>query len=241
VIAWALTDNMPETNVPLLPAPGPWRNIARAATQHDPGRRPQSIHALKDLIDREFTEIPQPPAERAEDLLPAAQAGDQNAVEALLSLVADHRDDYPLYLSVLAKLPAAQACPALSSNPHRATTLIQAMADHADGTNFVQFGEAATAVIWLHEIAAYAAGRQEWDLLEEAVRSMCRWDGIWDQWHAQGKVQPWLRTLDGGAADVVAAALRDHPASAMHFAHLADDRQVHLRIREAVRAASPPS
>ncbi|WP_078627266.1 protein kinase domain-containing protein [Streptomyces exfoliatus] len=53
VAAWALTGTSPQANIPLLPAHEPWRTIVREATQHEIGRRPQSIDEFLALIDRE--------------------------------------------------------------------------------------------------------------------------------------------------------------------------------------------
>ncbi|MFE2991426.1 hypothetical protein [Streptomyces sp. NPDC059262] len=60
--------------------------------------------------------------------------------------------------------------------------MLRALAEHVDGddTHLVQFGEAAAVVTWLHGVCAYAAGRNDWDLLEEAAQAMCTWDAVWD-------------------------------------------------------------
>ncbi|MET7717240.1 hypothetical protein [Streptomyces sp. NPDC005407] len=73
------------------------------------------------------------------------------------------------------------------------------MARHGawNGTRRVQFAEASTVVTWLHGIAAHAASRRQWDVLEEATQTMCTWDGAWDQWRAQDKIRPWLESLKG--------------------------------------------
>ncbi|WP_037623077.1 hypothetical protein [Streptomyces aureus] len=93
-------------------------------------------------------------------------------------------------------------------------------------------------MIWLHGICAYAASRRDWGLLEEAAHTMCIWDGAWDQWSAQDKITPWLRTLKEEPASVIAAVLRDHPDSAQHFSHIADDRTADPRIRQALRTST---
>ncbi|WP_411139313.1 protein kinase domain-containing protein [Streptomyces sp. C10] len=240
VIAWALTGKLPETNLPLLPPPGPWRTIVRATTHLDPQHRPQTVSDLLALIDREHAIIPEDPIPTAQTLLEAAGTGDSAAVDTLLTLVGDHPEDYELHVGVLVRLDTQQAGAALAREPAQAHNLLRALAEHVHGddTHIVQFGEAATVVIWLHGICSYAAGHHDWDLLEEAAHTMCTWDGAWDQWSAQDKMTPWLRTLKEEAASVIAAVLRDHPDSAQHFSHVADDRTVDPRIRQALRTST---
>ncbi|MFI1738647.1 serine/threonine-protein kinase [Streptomyces sioyaensis] len=240
VIAWALTDEMPQKNVELLPPPGPWRNIVRAATQQEPERRPQSIDELMDLIDREFSEPQEPAIVRAKVLLDAANSGESDTTDAFLEIIASHPDDYGLYLSVLPQLQPEFAVPSMSRNSRQSITLLRALAKHVDGdgTNQVQFGEASRAVTWLHDIAISAADSNERDLLDESIRAMCEWDGNWDQWSPQDAIRPWLRKLSGDAARIVAPALRDHPDAARHFAALAGDHAVDRGIRQAIRAAA---
>lgn len=98
---------------------------------------------------------------------------------------------------MLARLDTRQAGPALAHEPAQAHNLLRALTEHVGGddTHPVQFGEAATVVIWLHGICSYAADHHDWDLLEEAAHTMCTWDGAWNQWNAQDKIGPWLRTL----------------------------------------------
>lgn len=237
VIAWALTGDMPLPNKHLLPEPGPWRNIVRAATQEAPSRRPQSISDLIELIEREHAEIPIDPLERATTLLERANTGDTEAADALLALVTDHADDYELYVGVLTKFTAREAGEALARNLPQAQTVLNALTEHVDGdgTRWVQFAEASVVTIWLHGIAAHAAAERQWDLLEEAMQAMCTWDGSWDQWNARDRISPWLSSLKGDAAATAAAVLRDYPDSAGHFDHLAEDRTCDPRIRQAVR------
>ena len=242
VIAWALTGKLPETNLPLLPPPGPWRAVVRATTHQDPQRRPQTVSDLLSLIDREHAVIPEDPFPAAETLLEAAANGDSVAADTLLPLVGDHPEDYELHVGVLVRLDTRQAGPALAREPAQVHQLLRALAEHVHGddTHMVQFGDAAAVVIWLHGICAYAASQSDWDLLEEAAHTMCTWDSAWDQWSAQDKISPWLRTLKDQAATVIAAVLRDHPDSAQHFTHVADDRTADPRIRQALRT-SPAS
>ncbi|MCX4430197.1 serine/threonine-protein kinase [Streptomyces mirabilis] len=242
VIAWALTGKLPETNLPLMPPPGPWRTIVRATTHQDPQRRPQTVHDLLALIDREHAAVPEDPFPRAQTLLEAARTGDSAAADTLLTLVGDHPEDYELHVGVLTHLDTQQAGAALEREPAQAQRLLRALAEHVGGddTHIVQFGDAAAVVVWLQGICAYAAGHCDWDLLEEAAHTMCTWDGAWDQWSAQDKIVSWLRDLKSEAASVMAAVLREHPESAQHFSHVADDRTADPGIRQAVRITAAP-
>ncbi|MEW1873698.1 serine/threonine-protein kinase [Streptomyces caelestis] len=199
VIAWALTGKMPETNLPLLPPPGPWRTIVRAATYPDPQRRPQTVSELLALIDREHADVLEDPLESAQALLEAAGAGDSAAADALLALVGDHPEDYEIHVGVLARLDVQQAESALERDPAQAHSLLRALAEHVHGddTHMVQLGDAAAVVIWLQGVCVYAAGHRDWDLLEEAAHTMCTWDAAWNQWNARDKIGPWLRALSG--------------------------------------------
>ncbi|WP_327708884.1 serine/threonine protein kinase [Streptomyces sp. NBC_00464] len=240
VIAWALTGDYPQMNMPLSPPPGPWRNITRIATHADPHQRVQSIQSLRDLINRQLTEPAEPPTEQAKRLLERTRAGDPAAVGSLLELIADHPEDYELYVRALIALSAEQAGPWLSRDPRASGRIFKAMADHAHGqaTRRVQFAEAGRVAVWLHAIANFAAAKDDWDLLEEAARTMCTWDAAWDQWSAQDRIAPWLRSLSGQAAQLIGSVLRDHPRSAQHFSGLAQDGTVDLRIRAAIQAAA---
>ena len=74
MIGSILTGQRPRANVPLVPT-GPWRGVVVAATQFDPGRRPQSIAELLTIVERELDE-PEPDVfAKAEALLAAAKAG----------------------------------------------------------------------------------------------------------------------------------------------------------------------
>jgi serine/threonine protein kinase len=242
VIAWALTGELPRTNLPLLLPPGPWRSIVRAATHQDPHRRPQTVGELLALIDREHVDHPEDPLQSAHTLLEAAGNGDHAAANTLLTLAGDHPQDYELHVGVLTRLAAQHAGPALARDPLQAQNLLRVLAEHVHGddTHLVQFGEAAAVVTWLHGVCAYAASRPDWDLLEEAAHAMCTWDGVWDRWNAQDKIRPGPVSLTSDAAAVMASVLRDHAESAEHFSSVADDRTADPRIRQAVRESAAP-
>ncbi|WP_327350146.1 hypothetical protein OG772_36385 [Streptomyces sp. NBC_01321] len=187
-------------------------------------------------------DYPQDPLQTARTWLEAANHGDPAVTDALLTLASDHKQDYELYVGVLTLLATEHAGPALERDPLHAQNLLRALAEHVDGddTHRVQFGEAAVVVTWLHGVCAYAASQPNWDLLEEAAHAMCTWDGAWDQWNARDRIRPWLLSLEGDAAAVMASVLRDHADSARHFSSVADERTADPRIRQAVRESADP-
>ncbi|MFE2721883.1 protein kinase [Kitasatospora sp. NPDC059327] len=239
VIAWALTGEKPQANRQLFPAPGPWRTIVRRTTELDPQLRPQNVQGLLRLIDTELAGPPATLEDRARTLGLQAQQGNQGAIESLTGLAVEHPSHYDLHLQFLTDLRPEAVAAHLSANPARATVVLGSFTRlvDGDGSRRVQFGEAARAVMWLRRIAAAAADQEAWDLLDEAIRCMLTWDGAWDQWRAQDQVTPWLRSLSGNAANVVAAALHDHPSSAGHFGQLAQDGNVDSGIRHQIQAA----
>jgi hypothetical protein len=163
MIAWALTGTMPLPNKQLLPAPGPWRNIVRAATQEDPSRRPQSVSDLVALIEREHVEIPADPLEKAAELLEQANSGDSAAADAFLALLTDHTDDFELYAVQLPLLAAHLAAPALGHSVLQAQTVLQALTEHVGGadTRRVEYAEASQVTVWLQGVAAHAAAERQ--------------------------------------------------------------------------------
>ncbi|WP_328625638.1 protein kinase [Streptomyces sp. NBC_00353] len=240
VIGWLLTGTEPEANVPLLPAPGPWRSVVRQCTYRDPLQRPQTIAEFLDLVERETSPHIDLPIARAQQLVPAAQEGDTNAAGQLLALAADHSDDYELYLDVLPNLEVEGAAPLLLANPEQALTLVHAMTGHVqgDGNSQPHWNESKRAIAWLRGVAVCAAREEQWELLEEAARGMCTWDAASNEWDQHDAIRDWLRRLRGQAAQILAAVLRDHPDSAGHFADLMRERTVDMAIRSAINSAT---
>ncbi|MFD3922877.1 protein kinase [Streptomyces sp. NPDC058595] len=238
VIGWILTGDLPQTNVPLLPAPGPWRGVVRRATYADPAARPQTIADFITLIERE-TGPAALPITRAQALLQKAADSDEDAAEHLVDLAVDQADNYELYLDVIARLNIETALPVLLDNPARAIALVEAMASQVDGDRgtWPRFTEADRAIRWLLRVSRGAAREDEWDLLEAAARGLCIWDERFDQWDPQGSIKSWLRSLSGHGAQILASVLREYPGSARHFSELADERHADMAIRTAVQAA----
>ncbi|MFE5842120.1 protein kinase [Streptomyces niveus] len=238
VIGWILTGDLPHTNTPLLPDPGPWRGVVRRATYRDPAARPQTVADFIALVERETgpTDLP---ITRAHDFLRKAADGDEDAAELLVDLAVDQAANYELYLDVITQLSMDVSLPALLKNPARAIALVDGMAAQVDGDRgtWPRFTEADRAILWLLRVSRSAAREEEWDLLEAAARGLCIWDGRLDRWDPQRSIKSWLRSLSGHGAQILASVLREYPRSAQHFSELADERHADVAIRNAVQAA----
>ncbi|MGB8939105.1 MAG: protein kinase [Streptomyces sp.] len=237
VIGWIVTGRSPQANVPLLPDPGhPWYGVIRRATQLDPLQRPQDIGAFLALVDRETAAHSGLPHVRAQALLSLVVAGDEGAAYELVSLAADHPDDYRLYTEALAGITNDAVGLALARNVTQATAVMRVMAGHVvgNGQRRAELQEADRVIGWLFSLASYAVQEEQWQLLDEATRAMCIWDGAFDNCRPEPVIRGWLRTLSGRSAVVIAGVLRDQPMSARHFSALARDHAVHIDIRNAV-------
>ncbi|MFG2441100.1 protein kinase [Streptomyces sp. NPDC048508] len=232
VIAWALTDGYPEMNVPLLPAPGPWRNIVRKATARDPLDRPQSAAELRQLIASLLSAPHATAVEEGEQLLTHAQSGSSPSIAAFLSFVADHADDADLCVGTLTRLKPELAAELLIARPTEAARSIEALSSYGAGHNRqTSDPDAYRAILWLQRVAAVAAARPSWDLLDEAARAMCVWDGARNQRGAWHQIVAWLPTLRGEAALLMAGALEEHPRAAAHYRSSLSSATLHPQIR----------
>ncbi|MFF9607529.1 protein kinase [Streptomyces sp. NPDC014684] len=237
VIGWIVTGRSPQANVPLLPDPGhPWYGVIRRATQLDPLQRPQDIGSFLALVTRETAAHSGVSHARAQALFSLAIAGDEGATYELVSLAADHPDNYRLYTELLIGITIDAAGPALARNVTQASAVMRAMAGHVEGNGEkrAEPDEADRVIGWLSSLAAYAVQEEQWQLLDEATRAMFIWDGAFDNSRPLPDIRSWLRTLSGRSAVVTAAVLRDQPESARHFTTLASDHDVHFDIRNAV-------
>lgn len=234
VIGWVITGSTPRANIPLLPAPGHmWYGVVRRLTQLDPLERPQDVATLLELVDRETVSRTEPPHVRAKALLSLAATGDESAGQRLLALAADAPENYAVYIDGLAGLSVESVGPALVRNTHQAGVVLRALAKHAagNGTRRNTHADADRAMSWLLSVSFYAEQGHRWQLLDESMRAMCRWDAAYDRRSQQETMRIWLSTLSGQAAAIVAAILRDQPDSAKRFRVLSQEAGAHVRLR----------
>ncbi|WP_406426628.1 protein kinase domain-containing protein [Streptomyces sp. NBC_00147] len=241
LIGWAVTGKEPLQNIPLMPDSGPWRAVVGEATQLNPSRRPPTVQAFRDIVDRQFATPPVPPvvrARRLRALLDAADGAAPDVPEQLVALAAAHPDDDALYSDELLHVSSHVLMPALMADTTRAVGVVRAMNEQFCAHRSPERGEVDAVIMWCFAVARHAADAGQLHLLEEACSGAFSWDALWDQWRPQDEIRPWLRTLTGDAASSVAGALRAYPDCARHFSSLADDVHVDHRIRSAVSAVS---
>ncbi len=236
LIGWAVTGRLPLPFTPLIPDSGPWRGVVRAATQHNPARRPQMIEELLALIEAELNEPPAVPANAGEELLERVREGDGQARVQLWRLAVRHSEDYDLYINVLPAIPDVALKELTTDEPELTREVVKAMHAHLDdtGAQNLPFHDANAIVKLLLAICRHASRKGNWALLEEAADAMFAWDAVWDQWNARDAIVAWLKGIDGEVARVVAGALRRNHDGRPHFEHLADDRRVDGRLRAAL-------
>lgn len=240
LIGWIFTGTWLQTNVPLLPPPGPWYGVVRQATQLDPAQRPQNIDAFLALVERETGSQDELPIIRAARFLEDANGRDDTVAAAnLLTLAADQPHSYEFYLDVVTKLDVRAAETALLANPQQTTDVLKALTGHAVGDrgDWATREEATRAIWWLLKVARLAAQEEQWPMLDAAVQGMSDWDGRWDRWDPRNSIRDWLITLTGHAAATVASALRAKPHGARYYHEVIDDRRADIAIRSAIHAA----
>jgi Protein kinase domain/Translation initiation factor IF-2, N-terminal region len=234
IIGWAVSGQRPLVNTPLIPARGHWRQVAKAATYLEPMRRPASVDALLEIIDLELN-YRRPDGAATAVQLRAANDGDGRAAAQLFAMAARYPGDVRLYTEMLPAMTRVAVAAAVDADPGQASEVVRAAA-HMSRT-VLRREDAAQVITRLHWIQERAGEADNLELFEEAASAVLTWDGAWDQREPQRLIRQWLAQLSGDQAAAAAHALRDHAASARHFAGLADDRLVDERIRRAVHDA----
>ena len=241
MIGWVITGELPLANVPRLPPSGPWRTIVRAATRFEPIDRPQSADGFVELMHGELAEPPPPDGiSKAIQLLERAKAhGDSAARDELINLALREPSSYELYIDVLPKLSQADVAAAVSTNQVDVGQLVAAYRSHLEGDwGTRNFDWANDVIRFIFYFAATASAGAHWALLEASVEVLLKWDAAWDRWGAQRSIRPWLASLRGEAARIVAGALRQHPDAAAHFSEVADERGADPRIVAALKSTT---
>jgi Protein kinase domain len=235
LIGWAITGEWPRANVPLLPSNGAWRVVVRAATQFEPGRRPQTVDEFVEILDRELSDPPASTVSKGRALLERMQTKGADSAGALLKLAADSPGEHSLLIDILPKMSEADVAAAVHARPRDAELVVTALLDHIEGDWGPRSFDWANSVIrWALRVARAAVVLRDVALLEAAVDALFGWDAVWDRWPVQNEMRSWMRTLTVEDARIVASSLRNHRDAARHFASLADEPLVDARIQAAV-------
>ncbi len=240
IVGWACTGHDPQPNVPLLPPSAPWRIVAKAATVHDPARRPGGVDDLLALIAAEFDPAPESVVERAARLAGSIRAGDEAALSELLALAARSDADHERFFGLVVDLPPDRVRAAVEADPVTAAEVVRSVRSWQAASKPPP-GRVDQVVTWLLVVARHAGDLGEGDLLEEAADSVLQLEGTGATARVRGDVRTWLSAQAGQTASIVAMTLRRHPASCAYHAALDRDTGVDHRIRQAVRARAATS
>ena len=186
LIGWYLSGMWPHQNVPLVPRTGPWRRVVKAATPHDPGRRPQSTSAFLELVERAFQRPAEPPNIIAEGLLEKMTLpGDQaENFEQFIALVEDHPDDEEVCIDLLPRIPGELVVNGVQSDSQYGHTILDALNvdDVSRRWSNRDYKWADKIYLTILYVASAAARSGDLDRLERASTELFAWDGKWDQW-----------------------------------------------------------
>lgn len=234
VIGWVFTESQPVANVPLLPADGPWRTVAREATYHSASKRPLTMEDLTQLISQVVDDPHLHAASVAAQLVESINNGDTAKLVELASLA--ETGDYDILIDVLPSLPESAIRILVGDYPEKSRGIVEGYKD-ALGRDWGSrnFGHANNVIGFLLDLAIESERQGDLDLLADTASVLFEWDGMWDQWAVQRRIRTWLEKLTNDAASVVAVALRRHPDSASHFDDLTDNRRIDPRMRSAIR------
>ncbi len=234
VIGWVFTGSQPVANVPLLPADGPWRTVAREATYHGASNRPPTMKDLTRLISQVVDDPPLHAASVAEQLVESINNGDTAELAKLASLA--ETGDYDILIDVLPSLSESATPILVGDYSEKLRGIVEGYKDAlGGGWGHRNFDHANSVIGFLLDMAIESERQNDLDLLAETASILFEWDGVWDRWATQRRIGTWLKKLTGDAASVVAVSLRRHPDSASHFSDLADNRRVDPRIVSAIQ------
>jgi hypothetical protein len=203
-------------------------------------RRPATVDGLLEIIAQELDYNQPDISDTAGELLAAANDGDAAAASQLFATATRRPDDVRLYTELLPTMTSDAVAAAVDADLRQAADVVHAALGHVHDPD-LGWADAVQIITWLHRIAVRAGEADDLGLLEEATSALLAWDAAWDQWTPQRQIRQWLVQLRGDQAAAAARALREHADAARHFAELAADRRVDVRIRRAVRPTLPAS
>jgi len=138
IAAWFLADEQPRSGIPLLPSGEAlhWRPFVRACTYQEVADRVRSMDDLRALLRDVFVDKDAPARDRAAQLLERALSGEEEGLNALLSLAETYPEDAELFIDQVANLPRGRMHGWISTNPDRAAQIAIVMARHTTGTEW---------------------------------------------------------------------------------------------------------
>jgi hypothetical protein len=203
IAAWVVTREWPEQNVPLLPS-GPWRYFVRRTTEHEPGRRPQTMAEVVELLRDVAREL----REGSNDEPSPSRAVDNIALldECLL-----HPENHELYLDRLHHVDEAGVMAWLQTRAQEVGVMISQFERHLiNGSAWAprSFDDAGTRIAFVRRVALCAARVDDHGLLEDCAGSLLRAEAHWQRFTQRRATRAWIESLSGAAARTVARVMR---------------------------------
>jgi len=240
--AWATTGTWP---LPLNEsiAPEPWRRFVRLLTGNDPGRRPQDMARVIELLSHVTTELAPLPGVSAVTLS-AAKAGDADAAVSVLRAALEYEDDPDFFIDEVAAVAGRGLDVFVREDSAAATRLLALMDSHLENIDWGRrdFNHYNVPLHWMQRVADAAAKAGELNLLEDACGALFRHEPRLDRWRQREVSRVWIASLGGEPAARVAQLLREYPEAAQFYGELkhAADPSIRAVLRAAVSRAAKP-
>ena len=236
VAGWASSGTLP-TPLRDLAAPEPWRRFVRLLTDIEPGRRPQDMARVLELLSLVATASPVLPGV-SNDALAKAKEGDPDATLLVLLAAGEFVDDGAFFIDDLAELSGPGLDALVSRDPITAGRLLRLMDHHLDHVEWGRrdFDHYNVPLRWIQRVAEAAAVAGELELLEDACEALFRQEPRLDRWRQKERSRNWIASLAGEPAARVAVVLREHPEAARFYGEMrhASDSNIRAALREAV-------
>lgn len=219
IAAWAVTRAWPEQNIPLLPV-GPWRQLVRRTTDHDPARRPQTMSEVLGLLDEVERELRQERSAPADSLELArqlvARQPTPEASESLLELGVSDPANAELLTSYVCTVDDQVLVDWLERRADDMVSLVGAMSAHLQDRSYWSgrdFDATQKGIEWLRRVANLAFDRSLDGLLEDACGGLFAAEALWQRLSERQATRAWLASRRGSSTRTVARVLSRVPAA----------------------------
>ena len=226
ILAWLLTGVRPSLVTPLLPAAGPWRAVVRAFTRNNPDERPQSMPAA---VERARTLLSSLPTSDKVDFRVhvGKNEGQLPPNDQMWTVVEDQIRDRDFMIDDLVLIRASAARALAEERPEVAAMIAEQLAQHLTNADWTgrSFDSANAPLNWIKAVleGLLAAGRV--DLFGDTAPAYCEAVKTWDRYPHNGRLVPWLASMQAPFATSMARAIQDS-GTTEYFRTITDGRRV---------------